>query len=83
MTPSVAELLGYPVTVVCICGSLVRDVAYGFPLSEDNDEPIAWIDEWHDHCLGEWGWRRDDSEWGITHRYCEEPIEEDEDIRPS
>ena len=63
---------------VCVCGRLIPDTAiyYGFPLSEDADEPMAFVNEWHDQCLSEWGWRRDDSEWGITHRFCETPVEQ-------
>lgn len=76
----------YPVTLdpeQCVCGQLIPDTAiyFGFPLSEDADQPIAWINEWHDHCLSEWGWVRDDSDWGIAHRWCAE--QSDEDVRPS
>lgn len=69
---------------VCVCGKVIPDSAiyYGFPLSEDADQPIAWINEWHDLCLAEWGWIRDTSEWGIAHVICVEQTD-DEDVRPS
>lgn len=68
---------------VCVCGQLIPETAiyYAFPLDEDNDAEYAYINEWHGHCLGEWGWTRDDSAWGIAHVYC--PEQADEDIAPS
>jgi len=74
--PSVGELLHLEPPPVCVCGRIIPDTAiyYGFPLSEDNDEQFAWINEWHDNCLGEWGWVRDDSEFGIRHRYCDDDL---------
>lgn len=62
-----------PIPDICICGQLIPDGVwyYGFPLSTEAEQPMAFINSWHDHCLGEWGWRRDDSEFGITHdAYC-------------
>ena len=74
----------YPTAVdpdICVCGRLIPDtvVYYAFPLSPDNDAPFAYVNEWHDHCLGEWGWRRDNSEFGIAHLYCVEQA--DDEIR--
>jgi len=53
----------------CVCGKVIPDTAvyYGFTSSEDQDEPGVFINEWHEHCLGEWGWVRDTSEMGIAH----------------
>lgn len=67
------NLYGYHVPDVCICGKVIPDTAiyYGFPLSDDADQPMAFVNEWHEHCLGEWGWTRDDSEFGITHVHYE------------
>lgn len=78
MTPTVSDLLGYSPPMVCVCGQLIPDraIVYGFEQSEDNDAPMAFINEWHEHCLGEWGWRRDDSEFGIAHVYCVEESDE-------
>lgn len=35
----------------------------------------TFINEWHDRCLSEWGWVRDDSEWGIRHHFCDDDME--------
>lgn len=61
----------------CICGRSIPATAiyYAFPLADDADEPCAYINEWHEECLREWGWRRDDSEFGIEHIVCDEPVE--------
>ena len=73
-----AHFGAYAVPDICVCGQAIPDnaVYYGFELGEDNDAPMAFINEWHDHCLGEWGWVRDDSEWGITHAFCAETLRE-------
>jgi hypothetical protein len=62
---------------VCVCGKVIPDNAiyYGFPLSEDADEPMAFVNEWHDGCLAEWGWRRDNSDFGIAHMAAREVTE--------
>jgi len=56
---------------VCVCGQLIPDTAiyYGFPESPEADEPMAFVSEWHEQCLGEWGWIRDNSELGIAHAH--------------
>lgn len=66
------ELLAWmarDVPLLCVCGRLIPDgaAAYGFPLSLESDEPMAFVSEWHDPCLREWGWVRSDDEWGIAH----------------
>lgn len=68
------EIGGSPPQDVCVCGQLIPETAiyYAFPLSEDNDEQFAYVNEWHENCLSEWGWRRDDSQFGIAHVYCVE-----------
>lgn len=75
--PSVAELLGLRIVPdICVCGKLIPDgtVYYGFELDPDNDAPMAFVNSWHDHCLGEWGYIRDDSDFGIRHIYCDEDV---------
>lgn len=61
---------------ICICGRLIpaKAIYYAFPLGPDNDAALAFVNEWHDHCLAEWGWVRDDSDFGISHidTYCAE-----------
>jgi hypothetical protein len=43
-------------------------LAYGVELGGDHDpDTIVWLNGWHDLCLGEWGLRRDDSEFGVAH----------------
>lgn len=72
------NIAGYGVSDLCVCGKTIPDTAiyYGFELSEDNDAPMAFINEWHDHCLGEWGWVRDSSDFGIGHIYWAEQADE-------
>ena len=75
MTPDdILDYLRGSANDVCTCGQTIPDQAvyYAFPLAEDADAPFAYVNEWHDHCLGEWGWRRSDTEFGIAHVYCVE-----------
>jgi len=69
-----AFLGGYVPPEVCICGQKIPDTAiyYGFPLSSESDEPMAFVNEWHDHCLGEWGWQRSNDDFGIEHVHYQE-----------
>lgn len=69
----------------CVCGQVIGPSAiyFAFPLSEDNE--YAYVNEWHEHCLAEWGWRRsyDPENWlGIEHvaGYCGP---DDEDSEPA
>lgn len=79
---TVDDLLAYlrgSIAEACICGQVIPDTAiyYGFPLSDDADAPMAFVNEWHDQCLNEWGFERcheDDPEGilGIKHRHYED-----------
>jgi len=72
----VLDVFRFPITEndVCVCGKVIRDgiIYYAFELDENNDAPLAFVNSWHDHCLAEWGWVRDDSDFGIAHigDYC-------------
>jgi len=60
---------------ICVCGKIIPDgvIYYGFPLDPDNDAPMAFVNSWHDHCLAEWGYAKDDFDpMGIRHieGYC-------------
>lgn len=73
-----AYLRSGTVADVCVCGQLIPDTAiyYAFPLSDDADAPLAYVNEWHEHCLGEWEYERCHPldpdgilDWGIKHRH--------------
>ena len=67
------NIYGYGAPETCVCGKVIPAKAtyYAIQLSDDADAGMAFINEWHDECLREWDFERDNTEIGVVHLHYE------------